>query len=155
MGIPEHWEQVQVAKALDRAGAVYCAIPNGGFRIRREASMLKAEGVKSGVPDLLIFSVPDGGDFRGVALEMKRANGKPSDLRKSQRAWLDRPFRQSCDIQPLFRDSACFRGIFGKSIRVSIGAVDLLAKPYSLPCVVLVHWTRANVRKVCLACIHR
>ena len=90
MGIPEHWEQVQVAKALDKAGAVYCAIPNGGFRIRREASMLKAEGVKSGVPDLLIFSVPDGGDFRGVALEMKRANGKPSDLRKSQREWLDR-----------------------------------------------------------------
>lgn len=86
-GVSEHWEQVQIAKALSRAKIVFCAVPNGGFRIRREAAMLKAEGVQQGVPDLLIFTPPPGGGV-GVALEMKRRDGKPSDLRKSQQEWL-------------------------------------------------------------------
>lgn len=88
-GPSEHWEQVQVVKALSRAKIVFCAVPNGGFRIRREAAMLKAEGVQQGVPDLLIFSAPPASPDRcGVALEMKRRDGKPSDVRRKQREWL-------------------------------------------------------------------
>lgn len=90
-GVPEHWEQVQVVKALARAKVVYCAVPNGGFRVRREAAMLKAEGVQKGMPDLLIFTPPPSSPGRcGVALEMKRRDGKPSDLRPNQRVWLER-----------------------------------------------------------------
>ena len=50
-GVSEHWEQVQIAKALSRAKIVFCAVPNGGFRIRREAAMLKAKEVQQGMPD--------------------------------------------------------------------------------------------------------
>jgi hypothetical protein len=87
-GVPEHWEQVMVVKALSRCNAVYCAVPNGGYRTQREAGMFKAEGVQKGMPDLLIFTPPPSGDFVGVALEMKKRNGKQSDLRESQRKWL-------------------------------------------------------------------
>jgi len=90
MGLPEHWEQVRVVKALKRAREIFCAVPNGGYRVRHEAVKLKAEGVMAGVPDLLIFSVPDGANFVGVALEMKKATGKKSDLRKAQKEWLAR-----------------------------------------------------------------
>jgi hypothetical protein len=86
--ISEHFEQVQVAKALRRAGLVFCAVPNGGFRVTREAGRLKAEGVQKGVPDLLIFTPPPGGSSVGVALEMKRRDGRPGDLRKAQKEWL-------------------------------------------------------------------
>ena len=89
-GVPEHWEQVMVVKALSRCNAVYCAVPNGGFRVRREAAMLKAEGVQKGMPDLLIFTPPPDSDYVGVALEMKRRDGRQSDLREDQRRWLEK-----------------------------------------------------------------
>ena len=51
--------------------------------------MLKASGVVSGVPDLLIFTRPPLHPEKcGVALEMKRANGRPSDVSKEQAKWL-------------------------------------------------------------------
>lgn len=89
-GVPEHWEQVQVVKALVRAGATFSAVPNGGFRARREAAMLKAEGVQKGMPDLLIFTPPPVGGYVGVALEMKRRDGRQKELRDEQRKWLAR-----------------------------------------------------------------
>lgn len=46
------------------------AVPNGGFRPRPIAAAMKAEGVKSGVPDtLLIWSV---GNYKGLVVELKR-----------------------------------------------------------------------------------
>lgn len=87
--LPEHWEQVQVVKALARAKVVYCAVPNGGFRVRREAAMFKAEGVMKGMPDLLIFTPPPNKKGSpGVALEMKRKGGKKSDVKPDQVRWL-------------------------------------------------------------------
>jgi hypothetical protein len=47
-------------------------VPNGGARDAREAALLVAEGVKRGVPDLLL-PVPQGG-YVGLALELKRAD---------------------------------------------------------------------------------
>lgn len=48
-------------------------IPNGGFRNKATAGRLKAEGVKSGVPDLCL-PVPRGA-YHGLYIEMKRLRG--------------------------------------------------------------------------------
>lgn len=48
-------------------------VPNGGYRNKATAGRLKAEGVKSGVPDVCL-PVPRGG-FHGLYIEMKRRKG--------------------------------------------------------------------------------
>lgn len=56
------------------------AVPNGGKRNRITAMKLKAEGVRSGVPDLFIPSLM-------LFIEMKKPlGGKVSD---NQKKWLD------------------------------------------------------------------
>lgn len=64
------------------------AIPNAGARGNKvAASQLKAEGVKAGVADVFL---PYYVDFRtgrftcGLYIELKRANGVPSDVSKEQ-----------------------------------------------------------------------
>ena len=59
------------------------AIPNGGKRDKIEAAHLKAQGVKSGVPDLFL-PVPKG-DYHGLYIEMKVNKNKPTD---NQIKWL-------------------------------------------------------------------
>ena len=52
-------------------------IPNGGYRNKREASNLKAMGVKPGVPDLhLPIKI---GQWSGLYIELKKVNLKPRD----------------------------------------------------------------------------
>lgn len=58
--------------------------PNGGLRNIGVARKLKAEGVKSGVPDVLLL-VPIG-DFIGFAAELKFGKNKPS---KNQLEWIE------------------------------------------------------------------
>jgi hypothetical protein len=58
-------------------------IPNGGTRNKAEAGNLKAQGVKSGVPDIYL-PVPRAG-FHGLWIEMKVKNNKPS---KEQDEWI-------------------------------------------------------------------
>lgn len=58
------------------------AVPNGGYRSKVEAGIMKAEGVVPGVSDLILL-VPMGG-YGALCLEMKDAKGKQS---KSQREW--------------------------------------------------------------------
>ena len=65
------------------------AIPNGGHRHIVTATKLKAEGVKSGVPDIFL-AVPNK-DYSGLFIEMKSAKGKVSD---NQEEWIIR----LCDI---------------------------------------------------------
>lgn len=51
------------------------AIPNGGLRDRITATRLKAEGVKSGVPDVFLPAAvrhPTEPDYFGLFIEMKR-----------------------------------------------------------------------------------
>lgn len=60
-------------------------IPNGGSRNKIEAANLKAQGVKSGVPDLCL-PVPKG-EFHGFYIEMKFGKNKPSE---KQRWWLEK-----------------------------------------------------------------
>lgn len=82
----EHVEQVALIQWCARLTPQYpelaelFAVPNGGQRNRIVAAKLKAEGVRPGVPDLLLL-VPRG-ECHGLAIEMKTAIGTVSDAQK-------------------------------------------------------------------------
>jgi hypothetical protein len=61
------------------------AIPNGGSRNLIEASNLKKQGVKAGVPDMLL-PVPRRG-YNGLFIELKADKGK---LSENQKWWLEK-----------------------------------------------------------------
>ena len=80
----EHQEQVTVihwwrvsCNGFNLPEFCLFSIPNGGSRNVIEAVNLKAEGVRSGVPDLFL-SVPRGG-LSGFFIELKVGKNKPSD----------------------------------------------------------------------------
>lgn len=81
----EHDQQVAVVGYCDAKGYPVFAIPNGGMRHKRTAAMLKAEGVRAGVPDLFL-PIPKGG-YCGLFVEMKDIGGRKP--RRSQMEWLD------------------------------------------------------------------
>jgi hypothetical protein len=60
------------------------AIPNGGHRHKTVAAKLKAEGVRAGVPDICL-PVPRG-DYKGLYLELKAGDNKPT---LAQKQWLE------------------------------------------------------------------
>lgn len=83
-GNPEHKLQVALCDYLRIAGRPdlhWFAVPNGGHRHIAEASRLKAEGVRSGTPDLC-FMLPDG---KVAWLEMKTAKGTLGPAQKEFR----------------------------------------------------------------------
>lgn len=49
-------------------------IPNGGYRNKFEASRLKKEGVRAGIPDLF-FALPVSA-YHGLFIEMKSSTGR-------------------------------------------------------------------------------
>lgn len=61
-------------------------IPNGGKRSKSEAARFKAEGVKSGVPDIFL-PVPRGG-YHGLWIELKRREG--GTVSREQKEWIAR-----------------------------------------------------------------
>lgn len=71
----EHSEQVVVVNRIRHfyPEVLVFAIPNGGFREKKEAGRLKAEGVLSGIPDLLVATSRAG--YHGLFIEMKRLTG--------------------------------------------------------------------------------
>lgn len=82
----EHQIQCAVARFLDLAldqvpNCIWWAVPNGGWRDRRTASKLKAEGVKPGVSDIMVLW---GG--RLICIELKTAKGRQSP---EQKQWSD------------------------------------------------------------------
>ncbi|MBC2593754.1 VRR-NUC domain-containing protein [Ruficoccus amylovorans] len=87
----EHRLQVALFKWAKYASArhpglkLMFAIPNGGARDAITGAMLKAEGVKAGVPD--IFLPLSAGGFHGLFIELKTARGHPTP---EQREWLMR-----------------------------------------------------------------
>lgn len=86
---PEHVEQAllmswaALASGRQPALALLYAIPNGGHRHPAVAGKLKAEGVKSGVPDLCL-PVACGG-YHALYIEMKA--GPTSRVTPNQKAW--------------------------------------------------------------------
>lgn len=61
------------------------AVPNGGKRNRIEAAIMQGEGVKSGVPDLIMLH--PSGQYHGLAIEMKRKEG--GKVSPAQKEWID------------------------------------------------------------------
>jgi hypothetical protein len=79
----EHEIQKSIAQYLDLRGLCWWAVPNGGNRNMVTAKKLKAEGVKSGVPDIAIVN-----DGQAYFLEVKKPKtetpkGRLSDNQKS------------------------------------------------------------------------
>jgi len=72
----------KLASARHPELAFLFAIPNGGARDLITGAMLKAEGVKRGVPDLFLPAAA--GPFHGLFLEMKTASGR---LSPEQHRW--------------------------------------------------------------------
>lgn len=66
---------------LQHRNALLFSIPNGGNRSVITASILKAEGQKAGLPDIMI-AVACGG-YHGLFIEMKSAKGRLSDNQKA------------------------------------------------------------------------
>ena len=80
-------EQKMLAQWLDMRGLLWCHVPNGGHRNIITATKLKAQGVKAGVPDILIFTPPPKcRECVGTAVELKRTVG--SRPTPAQREWL-------------------------------------------------------------------
>ena len=64
------------------------AIPNGGHRHKAVAGRMKAEGVRAGVPDLML-PVARGG-YHGLWMELKIKPNKVSEAQAEWLEWLDR-----------------------------------------------------------------
>lgn len=75
------WTQRRQYPELD----LLFAVPNGGQRRKRTAGMLRAEGVKSGIPDV-VLPVPRNG-YHGAYLEMKRTKG--GVVSEDQKKWIE------------------------------------------------------------------
>lgn len=90
--LSEYDEQVKLAEYLDMKGYCWCHVPNGGNRDARTGAKLKRQGVKPGVPDVLIFDTPKemeeipGYMFSGIVIELKKVKG--GRLREEQDEWL-------------------------------------------------------------------
>ncbi len=58
------------------------AVPNGGARNKREAGILKAEGVTAGVADMILLT--PSGSYGALCIEFKTEDGSQ---RQSQKEW--------------------------------------------------------------------
>ena len=109
----EQSEQNILAAWLDIRGVLWTHVPNGGFRHISVGVALKASGVKSGVPDVLIFTKPrhcmahcgHRADLRacrcasfpvGVAIELKRVGVKTASA--AQQYWLKELRRANWEV---------------------------------------------------------
>lgn len=59
-------------------------IPNGGSRSKAEAGRFRAEGVKSGVPDICLPAARGG--YHGLYIELKRVKG--GRVSPAQQGWI-------------------------------------------------------------------
>ena len=73
------WLKLKYPKAY----ALTFAVPNAGKRTARQGAYMKAEGLKPGVPDIIMM-IPKNG-FHGLCMEYKTLKGKPT---KAQLEWL-------------------------------------------------------------------
>lgn len=65
--------------------ALLCfAVPNGGARNKREAAIMKAEGVTAGVADMILLQPSNG--YASLCIEFKTATGRQQDTQKRWQA---------------------------------------------------------------------
>jgi hypothetical protein len=91
--VPTKWgteaqETERVIAWLEQRGIACFGVPNAGKRSYGAANALKAQGMRRGVPDIIIVTPPPVGGFGACAIEMKKVSG--GDLRMEQYAWLTR-----------------------------------------------------------------
>jgi len=79
----EHDEQAAFVEWLEWQGIPVFAIPNGSNKSKAAAAKFKAEGLRAGVPDLMIPAPTD--QYAGLFIEMKSDKGT---LSKEQKKWL-------------------------------------------------------------------
>ena len=96
----EHEVQKAICQYLDMRQTFYFAIPNGGKRSKSEAGKFRAEGVKSGIPDLCLI-------MSGFAyfLEVKRPkNGKSPKgrLTENQKNMIDKLTDNGCECAVVY-----------------------------------------------------
>jgi hypothetical protein len=87
----ERDEQKVLAQWLDLIGVLWCHAPNEARRSYRLAASLRAQGLKAGVPDVLIFSPPPDRQACpavGCAVELKAASGR-TEISDCQLAWIE------------------------------------------------------------------
>ncbi len=77
----EHQEQVEVNRYCTKKGILMFAIPNGTNKSLTAQRMFKAEGLKSGVPDLMIPIANK--YYHGLFIEMKRRAKRLKSGKKS------------------------------------------------------------------------
>ena len=88
----EHEEQKALMRWVEASKGKYpklhmiYAIPNAAKRSMRLAAMMKAEGMKSGVPDLHLAA--PSGKYHGLYIEMKRTKG--GSVSETQKEWLNK-----------------------------------------------------------------
>jgi len=75
--------QMSVAKYLDFLKLCWCHVANERKTSKIAGARLKKKGVKSGVPDVLIFEPNK--EHIGLAIELKIKPNKPTD---NQKEWL-------------------------------------------------------------------
>jgi len=78
-----YWAALQEARH-PQLGLMF-AVPNGGLRNMLVAKKLKAEGVKSGVPDIFLLAPVD--PYHGLVIEMKFGKNKATE---KQIEWLNK-----------------------------------------------------------------
>lgn len=78
-------QRANLARGLWPELALLFHVPNEAKRSRSVAARLKAEGMKSGVPDLILPVAR--GVYHGLAIEMKRAKG--GKLSDNQAEWVN------------------------------------------------------------------
>ncbi len=82
-------EQIALCDWLRLHGVLFAHPPNEGRRSRRQGALLRKAGLSSGLPDLLVFTPPPSDpSIRGVAIELKRRNGRMSQVSDNQASWL-------------------------------------------------------------------
>jgi hypothetical protein len=92
MSLSEHHEQVAIFEWVKLNLAKYpqlenlFAIPNGGQRSPVTGAMLKAEGVRSGVADIMLAYPCNG--YHGLFIELKRRDG--GKVSPQQQDWINR-----------------------------------------------------------------
>lgn len=90
----EHAEQVALCDWASRQpfngrkiGSYMFAVPNAGKRSMRLAQYMRAEGLRAGVPDLML-AIPTP-EAAGLFIEMKKPDGK-GKLSEAQEGWLEK-----------------------------------------------------------------
>jgi len=79
----EHQLQCAIVQYCDVMHYPCFAIPNGGFRFRTTARMLKSEGVRRGIPDLFLAAPRH--HWHGFFIECKTPGNHPSPW---QQEWI-------------------------------------------------------------------